>query len=53
VVLSSIASTLVNMPLVYQTTKQRGLTRHLAIITALISIAGLVVLWIVIQAGIA
>jgi len=53
VVLTSIASALVNMPLVYQTTRQYKLTRHLAIITAAISVVGLIVLWIVLQFGIA
>ncbi len=52
VVLTSIASALVNMPLVYQTTRQRPLTKHLAVITTVISILGLMVLWIVVAMGV-
>ena len=43
-VLTSISSAMVNMPLVYQQTRQRGLTRKLAITTGVIAGAGLVVL---------
>ena len=45
-VLTSIASAMVNMPLVYQQTQQRLLTRRLAILTAAIVGAGLTVLLI-------
>ena len=43
-VLTSISSAMVNMPLVYQQTRQRGLTRKLAITTGVIAGAGLAVL---------
>ncbi len=52
VVLTSIASALVNMPLVYQTTKQYSLARKLAVITVVISLLGLVVLWAVVYSGV-
>ena len=51
-VLTSIASAAVNMPLVYQQTRQVGLTRRLALTTGLIAVAGLVVLAVGVWAGV-
>jgi len=53
VVLTSIASALVNIPLVFHATKQRSLTQQLAIITVIISVAGLLVLAVMLHLGFA
>ncbi len=48
-VLTSVSSALINMPLVYQQTKQPHLTRNLAVISVVICLVGLVVMWLAVH----
>jgi uncharacterized membrane protein len=44
VVLTSVASALINLPILYRTAKNPALSRRLAAVTVLVSVIGVVVL---------